>query len=86
MTNSEDSRIQFYINRDGLESAKDSIRMILKVYRKSVLCSKKRGHFKPHHASTREFRQAFIDSYLQFKRFLQNEKTRPFLQPNPPTT
>lgn len=73
----ETKRIQFYIDRDGLESAIESSKLIYKVYRKSLFMSAKHGYHstkndkKPHHASFREFRPSFIESCLSFRKFLQ---------------
>ncbi len=60
-------RIQFYIDRDGLESAIDSIATGMRTYRKAVLT---RRPPKPHFASLPHYRPLFIRSYLDFKRFV----------------
>lgn len=67
----EGNRIDFLVNRDGLESALESVRVILIVYRRAVLHSRKRGHQNPHFASTPNYRETFIRSYAEFKKFLQ---------------
>jgi len=67
----EGNRIDFYVNRDGLESALISIRILLAIYRKAVLHSRKRGRQNPHFASTPNYRETFIRSYIEFKQFLQ---------------
>ena len=66
----EYDRINFVIERDGLKKAIEFAKQTLKVYRKSVLHSAKRGIEKPHHASFRDFRPKFIKRYLEFKRLI----------------
>ena len=70
----EQQRIQFMIDRDGLEGATDFARRTMKIYRTAVLKSAKRGHEKPHFASTNDWRRKFIQSYLSFKAFLQQHQ------------
>lgn len=67
----EQQRIQFIIQRDGIEGAIDFARRTMKIYRTAVLKSAKRGHEKPHFASTHDWKRKFIMSYLAFKAFLQ---------------
>ena len=65
----EQERINFIIQRDGIEGAVDFCKRTMKIYRTAVLRSRKRGHDKPHHASIPEFRRRFITSYCAFKKF-----------------
>lgn len=65
----EEERIRFLEQRDGVSGAKDFCRRTMKIYRAAVLTSAKRGFGKPHHASFREYRRGFIQSYLEFKRY-----------------
>lgn len=48
-------------------SALDYAEQTMRVYRKAVLTSRKRGFDKPHHASLPEYRPLFIKDYLEFK-------------------
>lgn len=66
----EQERINFIIQRDGIEGAVDFCKRTMKIYRTAVLRSRKRGHDKPHHASIPEFRRKFIKSYCAFKKFI----------------
>ena len=68
----EKQRLDFIIERDGLVEAVAFAKRTMVVYRKSVLKSQKRGFEKPHHASFREFRRKFIQSYCDFKRFISD--------------
>jgi len=65
---SEAHRIQFLIERDGPEEAKQTILTYARTYRRAVLDN---GHCggKRHHASLPQYRRTFIESYLEFKRF-----------------
>ena len=67
---SEKQRLDFIIERDGLVEAVAFAKRTMVVYRKSVLISRKRGFDKPHHASFREYRRKFIQSYCEFKCFV----------------
>ena len=69
---SEKQRLDFIIERDGLVEAVAFAKRTMVVYRQSVLKSQKRGFEKPHHASFREFRRKFIQSYCDFKRFISD--------------
>ncbi len=69
---SEKQRLDFIIDRDGLAEAITFAKRTMVVYRQSVLKSQKRGFEKPHHASFREFRRKFIQSYCDFKRFISD--------------
>lgn len=62
-------RIGFLCVRDGTLAARDYCARTSRIYRASVLTSRKRGHLHPHFASLPEYRAAFIRSYLDFKRF-----------------
>ena len=68
----EKQRLDFIIERDGLVEAVAFAKRTMVVYRQSVLKSQKRGFEKPHHASFREFRRKFIQSYCDFKRFISD--------------
>ena len=72
----EKQRLDFIIERDGLVEAVAFAKRTMVVYRKSVLKSQKRGFEKPHHASFREFRRKFIQSYCDFKRFISDNAQR----------
>ena len=67
---SEKQRLDFIIERDGLAEAITFAKRTMVIYRKSVLISRKRGFDKPHHASFREYRRKFIQSYCEFMRFV----------------
>lgn len=66
----EMERLSFIESRDGLAAAILTATQILKVYRRSVLCSRKRGAVRPHHASLPEYRRGFIESYCVCKKFI----------------
>lgn len=66
----EQQRLTFLENRDGKKGAREFAQKTLRIYRTAVLCSRKRGQKKPHHASLKEYRRGFIESYLCFKRYL----------------
>lgn len=59
-------RITFLIDRDGINSAIEWVRRTLRIYRSCVL---NRKHF----ASSHEYRRRFIESYLSFKRWLEQQ-------------
>ena len=61
--------IAFLHERDGMAGTCDYCRRTAGIYRSAVLDSQKRGHLRPHFASLPEYRQKFIESYLDFKRF-----------------
>ena len=78
---SEKQRLDFIIERDGLDEAIAFAKRTVVIYRKCVLQSQKklnatpkhlRKFEKPHHASFREFRRKFIQSYCDFKRFISD--------------
>lgn len=64
----ESGRIKFVINRDGIAEAKMWALRTLRIYRAAVLKNGKDGS-RPHHASYREYRRGFIESYLCLKSF-----------------
>jgi hypothetical protein len=75
----ESDRLSFVESRDGLQGAIAFAKQGIHIYRRSVLQSAKRGYgvkgsafadMKPHHASFREYRRTFIESYLAFKRYV----------------
>lgn len=63
----EETRIKFYIKRDGLDEARKKVREIQHIYRHYVL--KKIGI-----CGLRSKRIAFVESYLHFKRFSSGER------------
>ena len=69
---SESSRLSFYLQRDGLEATIEFAARTMRLYRKCVLQSRKRGFYAPHHASLPEYRKSFILSYLVLKKFLSS--------------
>lgn len=69
---SEVQRIKFVINTHGMTEAIRFATTTEKVYRTSVLRSRKRGFDKPNHLSFSPFRERAILSYLQFRDFLKN--------------
>lgn len=74
----EQQRIQFMINRDGIDAAVDFARRTMVSYRKAVLRSYKRGYGPKsqkgniHFASIPEYRRKFIESYCAFKKFIKD--------------
>jgi hypothetical protein len=60
----EDARIRFLLERDGLEATAAWVRRTLRIYRGAVLD-------KSHHASSDGFRRGYIESYCDFKRWLE---------------
>lgn len=58
----EEDRIDFLIERDGLEAAKKWARNGYKNYRQAVLD-------KTHFANNKEYRRKYISGYLCLKRF-----------------
>ena len=76
---SEKQRLDFIIERDGLDEAIAFAKRTVVIYRKCVLQSQKklnatpkhlRKFEKPHYTSFREYRRKFIQSYCEFKRFV----------------
>ena len=66
---SEYERLEYIEKQRGTEAAIEFANKTLVIYRKAVLCSRKRGYEKPHYASFPEFKRYFIESYLAFKRY-----------------
>jgi len=75
----EAARLAFVENRDGIAGALAFAKQGVLIYRRCVLQSAKRGYgvkgspfadMKTHHASHREYRRTFIESYLDFKQYL----------------
>lgn len=64
----ESKRIQFLVDRDGIEKAKEWCLITARTYRRAVL-DKGDMNSQPHFASQPNFRKQFIKSYLHFKRF-----------------
>ena len=58
----EGNRIQFLIDRDGLDAAIDFVSQTMMLYRKAVV-------FKRDPCKSRSYRIKFVRSYLEFKRF-----------------
>lgn len=73
---SEKQRLDFIIERDGLNEAVVFAKRTKVIYRKAVLMSRRRGYEKPHHASFREFRSKFIQSYCDFNRFIKDNSPK----------
>ncbi len=74
MLDPEKRRIEFLIERDGLEATRAWVARTMKIYRQAVLYKgdiNKRGHF----ATTIAFRRKFIESYLSFKKFLRETQS-----------
>lgn len=74
----EVDRLNFIINRDGMEAAKEFAARGIKIYRDGVLRSHKRKKFrnfsddyKPSHLSVDPYRRFAIRSYLQYREFLK---------------
>ena len=65
-SNIEAQRIAFILERDGPENGREWIKRTMGIYRTAVLD-------KSHHASKREYRRGFIQSYCEFKQFLKGE-------------
>lgn len=61
---SEQARIEFLIERDGLPEATVWVRNTMNIYRRAVL---NKGHFAHGHP----YRYRFIVAYLEFKRWLR---------------
>jgi hypothetical protein len=70
----ERRRIAFLCARDGIAGASEYCERTSRIYRRSVLTSRKRGHLHVHFASLPEYRRRFIASYLDFKRFALSHK------------
>jgi hypothetical protein len=66
--------IAFLCARDGIAGASEYCERTSRIYRRSVLTSRKRGHARVHFASLPEYRGRFIASYLDFKRFALSHK------------
>jgi hypothetical protein len=71
---SEQNRIAFVIARDGNALALEFAERTMQIYRKAVLCSAKRGYEKPHFASANVWRESYIRSYLELKRFVLQQR------------
>ena len=67
---SEVDRLSFLESRDGLLATIDFAHRTIKLYRKAVLTSRKRGFSKPHFASIPEYRKKYIQSYLILKNYI----------------
>lgn len=66
----ESQRLKFVETRDGKQAAIDFAEQTMRIYRKAVLSSRKRGYEKPHHASLPGYRRGFIESYCALKAYL----------------
>jgi hypothetical protein len=60
----ENERIEFLVQRDGVEAAVAWVDHTIRIYRRAVLD-------KRHFASTSEYRRKFIKAYCEFKRWLR---------------
>jgi len=65
----EQARISFMINRDGLEEAKAWALRTMRIYRTAVLCNGKDGG-SIHYGSNPVYRPRYIRAYLELKRFV----------------
>lgn len=65
---SEQARIEFLVERDGLPQAAEWVCRTIHIYRRAVLS---RGHF----AHSHPYRHRFIVAYLEFKRWLRTGST-----------
>lgn len=65
----EEARLALVEAREGVAGAVAFARQTLRLYRKAVLTSRKRGFSQPHFASLPEYRRGFIESYLAFKKY-----------------
>lgn len=70
----EFDRLTFIEARDGKDAAIEFAQRTLTIYRRSLLQSRKRGFVKPHHASIPEYRQSFIESCIEFKQYLKDNR------------
>jgi len=74
---SEERRLDFVRQRDGLHAAVTFAKQVRSQYRNSVLMSYKRIRFrnlqdaKPRHGSFPDYRRGFIESYVVAKRFIE---------------
>ena len=64
----EMQRINFLIERDGLDAAKSWVRNTYKIYRRALLNRK-------HYANTPEYRPKFINSCLVFRYWLSENNS-----------
>ncbi|MCK5015564.1 MAG: hypothetical protein KAS32_00670 [Candidatus Peribacteraceae bacterium] len=71
----ENYRIMFMVNRDGLQEALEWGRRAMLNYRRAVLQNGKFGR-KFCHASTREYKRSYIQSYLCLKNFVHTDGVR----------
>ncbi len=60
---SEEGRIRFLLERDGIEATVTCVGRTLRIYRTALLD-------RNHHAGRDGFRRGFIGSYCSFKRWL----------------
>jgi hypothetical protein len=65
---SEHARVEFLIERDGLQQTTVWVRRTIRIYRRAVLS---KGHF----AHSHPYRCRFIVAYLEFKRWLRTGST-----------
>jgi len=65
---SERARIEFLIERDGLQQTTEWVRRTMHIYRRAVLDKRHFAHAHPH-------RLRFIVAYLEFKRWLRTGST-----------
>jgi len=68
---SEQKRLAFIENRDGICYAVEFAKRTMNQYRTAVLTSRKRGFSRPHFASLQEYRRKFIESYCEFKKYIK---------------
>jgi hypothetical protein len=73
---SEVKRLAHIEEHIGKTEALDFAKRTLRIYRSAVLHSKKRGVVKPHFASLPLYREKFIRSYLELKRYVGKAQTK----------
>lgn len=66
----EKNRLSFIENRDGKEAAKEFAQRTLDKYRECLRMDGRNGR-KFHHASLPQFRRGFVESCLEFRRYLR---------------
>lgn len=67
---SEQDRLAYIETHSGKEELDRFVRATYPVYRCSLMQSRKRGHQKPHHASLPEYRRSFIESCVEFRKYM----------------
>lgn len=68
VSQAETNRFAAVLAARGIEGAAAWVDQTLTVYTRAVLCSRKRGALRPHHASLPEFRPQFLASICHLRR------------------